>query len=267
MTTASPPAQVIAAPTDWRCVDFLSDVHLHAPEMATFAAWQRYLLTTTADAVFILGDLFEVWVGDDVLSDATHGPFWRECVSVLRQACDRLPVHYMVGNRDFLAGPALLAAAGLHGLSDPSVLDWGHDRWLLSHGDGLCTTDLPYQAFRQQVRQTHWQQPFLAQPLVERLGQAQAMRQASESLKTQQTSWVDVDSAAALQALKQHGCSVLVHGHTHRADRHLLDTTHERWVLSDWEANAQPPRLQVLRASRPKNARAHKAPGLIRINL
>ena len=107
-----PTVSEITAPAHWQRVDFLSDVHLHAAEIHTFAAWSDYLAHTPCDALFILGDLFEVWVGDDVLLDATHGPFWRACAQALHTASARLPIFYMVGNRDFLAGETLLETAG-----------------------------------------------------------------------------------------------------------------------------------------------------------
>lgn len=251
-------------PTHWREVAFLSDVHLQASDPTTFAAWQRCMQGCHSDALFILGDLFEVWVGDDVLSDSAFGAFWRTCAAVMRETATRMPVYYLCGNRDFLVGPALLESAAVCGLQDPTVLNWGRARWLLSHGDALCTTDLPYQAFRQQVRQPDWQTRFLALPLPERLALAQGMRSASEAQKTQQPVWVDVDTAAALAALQQHSCSTFIHGHTHRAATHTLDAQHDRWVLSDWDALAQPPRLQLLRAVRQSES---DAPRLIRENL
>lgn len=252
-----PTVSEITAPAHWQRVDFLSDVHLHAAENHTFAAWCDYLAHTPCDALFILGDLFEVWVGDDVLLDATHGPFWRACAQALHTASARLPIFYMVGNRDFLAGETLLETAGLFSIGDPTVLNWGNDRWLLSHGDALCVADVDYQRFRNEVRQTSWQQAFLAQPLAERLDIAHGMRQRSEQLKSTQTDWVDVDNATALKWLTAQNCSTLIHGHTHQPAHHALDGTHSRVVLSDWEANASPPRLQVLRAQRDNEKNGH----------
>jgi UDP-2,3-diacylglucosamine hydrolase len=256
---------VLNAPGHWRTLDFLSDVHLQASEPETFEAWKRHLLSATCDALFILGDLFEVWVGDDVLDHPTHGLFWRECAQVLRQACLRHPVYFMVGNRDFLAGNRLLAETGMTGLSDPTVLSWGHERWLLSHGDALCLADEPYQRFRQQVRDAAWMQAFLQRPLQERLQLAQGMRQASEQRKTTDTNWADVEPSAALQALLAHDCTRLIHGHTHQPAMHWLDATHSRHVLSDWAADAQPPRLQVLRAR--LGDPCGVAPDLVSVNL
>lgn len=241
-------APVLQAPAHWRTLDFLSDVHLHASEPDTFLAWQRYMASTTCDALFILGDLFEVWVGDDVLDHPSQGQFWRHCADVLRQTSQRMPVYFMVGNRDFLVGQRLLDQAGMVGLAEPTVLAWGKQRWLLSHGDSMCVADTAYQQFRHQVRHPEWINAFLAKPLNERLALAQGMRQASEMRKTTETDWADVDTATALAQLGSNHCSLLVHGHTHQPAVHQLDATHQRHVLSDWDATATPPRWQVLRA-------------------
>ncbi|MBA4254504.1 MAG: UDP-2,3-diacylglucosamine diphosphatase [Polaromonas sp.] len=243
-------APVLQAPAHWRCVDFLSDVHLHMDDADTFAAWQRYMAHTEADALFILGDLFEVWVGDDVLDHPEQGHFWQACARVLHHTSQRMPVYFMVGNRDFLVGERLLDVAGLTGLSDPTVLTWAGQRWLLSHGDALCTADVAYQAFRAQVRQSTWTQTFLAKPLDERLALARGMRQASEERKHTQDEWADVDTPTALAATLANHCQRLIHGHTHQPAVHQLDALHHRHVLSDWDARATPPRLQVLRAER-----------------
>ena len=161
-STVSPPAELAAAPA-WRTVDFIADLHLNASEPATVAAWQHYLQTTPADAVFILGDLFEIWVGDDVLDGkldddintraASEMSFESHCAQLLRQAADRLTLFFMPGNRDFLIGTRLMAHCHATLLADPTVLTFGGQRWLLSHGDALCLDDVDYLKFRQQVRQ------------------------------------------------------------------------------------------------------------------
>ena len=143
-----------AAPRDWKAIDFISDLHLCEALPRTFDAWAAHLRHTPADAVFILGDLFEVWVGDD----ARTLPFERRCVDVLAEAASHRSLAFMAGNRDFLLGAAMLRATGMMGLPDPTVLDaWGQ-RVLLSHGDALCLDDRPYQAFRAEVRSPAWQQ-------------------------------------------------------------------------------------------------------------
>jgi len=140
-------AELQAAPS-WRTVDFISDLHLNVEEPATFAAWQAYLQNTPADAVFILGDLFEVWVGDDAVSaDFCLHPetsFENRCASALSQASSRLALFFMHGNRDFLVGPSLMALCNATLLDDPTVLTFAGQRWLLSHGDALCLNDTDY---------------------------------------------------------------------------------------------------------------------------
>jgi cyclophilin family peptidyl-prolyl cis-trans isomerase/predicted phosphodiesterase len=139
----------LVAPPAWRTVDLMSDLHLQAGEPGTFEAWQGYLQTTPADALIILGDLFEVWVGDDA---ATQPGFEAQCAELLRRTAQRLPVFFMHGNRDFLVGPAFAAQCGFTLLDDPTVLVLHGRRWLLSHGDILCLEDTEYLKFRAQVR-------------------------------------------------------------------------------------------------------------------
>jgi UDP-2,3-diacylglucosamine hydrolase len=199
---------------------------------------------TAADALFILGDLFEAWVGDDALQ--VPG-FEQDCAAVLRATAQRLPVFFLAGNRDFLVGPGLAQATGLTLLQDPTVFTFGDTRWLLSHADALCIADTEYLAFRAQVRDPAWQQAFLAQPLATRQQIARGMRAESEQLKRAGREYADVDGATALAWLREADAPVLVHGHTHKPGDHALDATHRRIVLSDWDAAAQPPRLEALR--------------------
>jgi UDP-2,3-diacylglucosamine hydrolase len=225
-------------------VEFVSDLHLQASQPATFDAWRRYMAATPADALFILGDLFEAWVGDDAI--AAPG-FDAECAQVLRETAARLPLFFLVGNRDFLVGDALARATGMTLLADPTVFSFGAHRWLLSHGDALCLDDREYLAFRAQVRSPAWQDAFLAQPLAARQAIARGMRQESQALQEGNRSYADVDAAAALAWLRAADAAALVHGHTHRPGEHALDAQHRRIVLSDWDADATPPRLQALR--------------------
>ena len=246
MTTV-PPFEELAAPSHWRTVEFISDLHLQASEPATVAAFQHYLDTTAADALFILGDLFEVWVGDDAMAEP--GSFEAQGCAALRTAAQRMPVYFMHGNRDFLAGTAFLAQTGLVGLDDPTVLGFHGQRYVLSHGDLLCLDDVPYQRFRALARSAAWQQPFLAQPLAERRAQARGIRQESEARKQSGLQYADVDGPAALQWLQAAGAHTLIHGHTHRPASHALAPGLQRAVLSDWDAAALPPRLETLRLS------------------
>lgn len=202
------------------------------------------MAATQADAVFILGDLFEAWVGDD---SAREAGFEQECANVLRATAQRRPVFFLAGNRDFLVGRDLAQAAGITLLADPTVFAFGAQRWLLTHGDALCLADTEYLAFRKQVRNPAWQQGFLAQPLAVRQQIARGMRAESEQLKRSGREYPDVDTHAALDWLRAAGAQVMVHGHTHKPADHALDAAHRRIVLSDWDAAAVPPRLEALR--------------------
>jgi UDP-2,3-diacylglucosamine hydrolase len=242
---SAPP--IVAANAAWRSVEFISDLHLAADMPATFAVLRSYLATTDADAVFILGDLFEVWVGDDARFD----DFERACVDLLAGASTRRPLYFMVGNRDFLAGDAFCVAAGLRRLHDPTILEAFSQRWLLSHGDELCVDDVDYQRFRTEVRSPAWQHDFLARPLAQRRDLARQLRDASE-LRRQSMNvgdWADVDAVAARAWLQAAGAQTLIHGHTHRPRDHDLGEGLRRLVLSDWDLDHDPqrPRAEVLR--------------------
>lgn len=247
MTTTVPRFEELVAPSHWRTVEFISDLHLQASEPATVAAFRHYLHTTTADALFILGDLFEVWVGDDAIDEA--GSFEAEGCAALAAASRRMPLYFMHGNRDFLAGPGFLARTGMTGLADPTVLTLGGQRIVLSHGDLLCLDDVDYQRFRVQARSSAWQSAFLAQPLATRRAQARGIRQESEAKKKSGATYADVDSPAAIAWLQASRAATLVHGHTHRPAVHPLAQGLTRVVLSDWDAAALPPRLETLRLS------------------
>jgi len=251
MTAAAlPPFAELVAPATWRTVEFISDLHLQASEPATLQAWLGYLQTSQADAIFMLGDLFEAWVGDDA---ATVPGFEADCADALRQTADRRPerpVFFMHGNRDFLVGAAFATLAGLTLLIDPTVLVLHGERWLLSHGDLLCLEDVDYLRFREQVRNASWQQAFLARPLAERHALARDIRAGSEAHKRSASMvWADVDTEAARQWLQHAEARTLIHGHTHRPAQHDLGDGLQRIVLSDWDAAAQPRRVQILRLS------------------
>lgn len=244
MAGATPSFSALEAPPHWRAVDFISDLHLQAGEPATFDAWRRYMASTPADAVFILGDLFEVWIGDD----AAEAPgFAADCEAVLREAAARRPVFLMHGNRDFLVGDALARRTGVLRMADPTVLAFGGERWLLTHGDMLCLGDTQYLGFRAQVRTDQWARDFLAQPLAQRHEVARRLREGSQAQQRGMQHYADVDAAAAAAWLRAAGARVMIHGHTHRPGEHALDPGLRRVVLSDWDAAARPPRLQALR--------------------
>lgn len=244
VTVPGPGFPELIAPAAWRTVDFISDLHLHAEDADTFEAWRGYLETSPADALFILGDLFEVWVGDD----SAHEPgFEAQCAAVLRQASARRPVYFMHGNRDFMVGSALAAQCGFTLLDDPTVLVLHGERWLLSHGDLLCLEDTAYLAFRAQVREPQWQQAQLAKPLAVRRAIAEHMRAESQAHQADSRMvWADVDDDAARSWLRTANARTLIHGHTHRPATHDLGAGLQRIVLSDWDVTAQPARAQAL---------------------
>jgi UDP-2,3-diacylglucosamine hydrolase len=251
------------APAAWRSVDFISDLHLQDSEPANFLAWRRYMQSTPADAVFILGDLFEVWVGDDVAPSSANGntlarheglEFEERCRRVLHQCAQDRAVYFICGNRDFLIGDGFLKSSGMQGLPDPTVLHFGKQNYLLSHGDALCLADTDYQTFRSQVRSSAWRADFLARPLAERLHTARSMRAQSEARKQQGGRWVDLDPPQTARWMQASGAQHMVHGHTHEGvDHHFASaqatqaSQSTRHVLCDWHADANPPRAEVLR--------------------
>lgn len=255
---------LLQAPAHWRRLDFIADLHLQAGDDANFDAWRDFMQRTQADAVFILGDLFEVWVGDDAVAEASPGDdFAARCVQVLLTTAQRLPVYFMHGNRDFLVGAAFAAACGLTLLDDPSVLEFAGERCLLSHGDALCLQDADYMKFRSQVRSAQWQQTFLQKPLAERQAIGRQMRQQSEEFKragkANAVALVDLDVQVTCDWLRSAGASTLIHGHTHRPREHDLGQGLRRVVLSDWDLRASPARASVLRLT--KATTPDQAPG------
>ncbi|WP_354442287.1 UDP-2,3-diacylglucosamine diphosphatase [Ottowia thiooxydans] len=241
----------MTASPHWRALDFLSDLHLQASEPATLAAFERYLQATPADGIFILGDLFEVWIGDDA---AEPGSFEAQCGALLREAALRRAVFFIRGNRDFLIGSQFLNTCGAQDLPDPTVLSFGGQRWLLSHGDALCLDDVDYQRFRAQVRSAAWQEAFLTRSLSERQAMGRAMREASTARQSELAEYADVDSQAAKACLVAANATTMIHGHTHRPAEHALGTDEQgraltRVVLSDWHLDDAKPRADVLRLS------------------
>jgi len=259
-----PVVGVLQAPPHWRAVDLISDLHLHPEDPSTLAALTTYLggpMAGESDALIILGDLFEVWIGDDVLTadpapeqlpaeDACARAFWRDCARLFAEHARQRPIWFMAGNRDFLLHEPGLRVCGMQPLQDPTRLDLLGHRWLLSHGDALCLADTAYMAFRQQVRAPSWQQDFLEQPLAQRAAVARQLRQRSQEHQRQlggPDAWADADTQASIGWLRHAGCDTLIHGHTHRPGEHELAPGLMRVVLSDWDARATPSRAEVLR--------------------
>jgi UDP-2,3-diacylglucosamine hydrolase len=235
----------IALPADWRAVDFISDLHLDTTTPGAFDAWAAHLRHGRADAVFILGDLFELWVGDDV---AEHD-FEARCTAVLAEAAKRRTIAFMAGNRDFLVGDALLESLGVMRLHDPTLLVGFGQRVLVSHGDALCLGDVAYQRYRAIVRRPTVQRALLALPRSWRnaIGR-RARRQSTARKASGEAGYVDVDAEAVRGWLRESDAPVLVHGHTHAPASHALGAGQVRHVLSDWHLDgAGAPRADVLR--------------------
>ena len=265
MSLPIPSFQELVAPAEWLVVEFISDLHLQREEPETVAAFQRYLHESKADAIFMLGDLFEVWVGDDSLDEA--GSFEAECCASIAQAAKTRPMFFMHGNRDFLVGSHFAERTGVALLNDPTVLTFAGQRWLLSHGDALCLDDVEYQKFRAVARNPAWQAQLLSLPLAQRRAQGRSARAQSEARKhSPEAFYGDVDTASALQWLAASNSNTLIHGHTHKPAEHVLSSgdgdaggvQFKRIVLSDWDLAADKPRAEVMRLS---------AKGLERVNI
>lgn len=219
---------------------FISDLHLCEQVPENTAAFLRFLEgpTRRAQALYILGDLFEYWAGDDdrtgladTVAEALRGA-----------ACDGTQLYFVAGNRDFLLGERFAEHAGLTRLTDPTCIELDGSAFLLTHGDTLCTDDETYQRFRTQVRNPAWQQAFLAKPLQERRAMIEQLREHSESAKqTKALEIMDVNTAAVADAIRQNGYPCLIHGHTHRPGHHRFELDGRachRWVLPDWHGKA-----------------------------
>jgi len=217
---------------------FIADLHLGETHPLTSERFLRFLGDTApkAEALYILGDLFEYWAGDDDLDT----PFHRRISAALAGlAAGGTRLFIMHGNRDFLMDQAMARACCATLLADPTCLDLYGTPTLLTHGDALCTGDTAYQQFRATVRSSDWRTRFLAWPLTERKAQIERLRQQSEESKQQKSMAImDANEEAIKDLLRRHGYPRLIHGHTHRPARHLhhLDGhTAERWVLGDWD--------------------------------
>jgi UDP-2,3-diacylglucosamine hydrolase len=236
----------LAVPAHWKAIDFISDLHLSEALPQTFEAWSAHLLNTPADAVFMLGDVFEVWVGDDM----GRLPFEARCLAVMAEAACHRQLAFMVGNRDFLFSATVLRACGAIALPDPTALHaWGRSV-LLTHGDALCLDDKPYQAFRAEVRGAAWQTAFLALSLEARLGIARDIRRASATRpRSEADLTLDLDPAETVNWMHVMGADEMVHGHTHRPGSAPLVPGFKRHVLGDWNLDTDR-RAEVLRLTR-----------------
>jgi UDP-2,3-diacylglucosamine hydrolase len=216
---------------------FISDLHLDADRASGMVAFRNFVTTIApeADALYILGDLFEYWAGDDDIHDSFHA----QVIGALRELSVRgTKVFLLHGNRDLLMGQAFADACRAMLLDDPALLDLYGIPTLISHGDTLCTDDVEYQKFRTQVHDAEFQKDFLAQPLAARKAHIEELRRVSTIEKQHKDNAImDVNDKAVAELFRIYHYPRLIHGHTHRPSRHehIVDGHRcERWVLGDW---------------------------------
>lgn len=220
---------------------FISDLHLQASHPRTAEAFLRFMRDDAihAERLYLLGDIFEYWAGDDDLAE----PFHQQVVQAIRAVSDAgTQVYWLAGNRDFLVGPGFAEAAGLSLLEEPHLLEVGGRRIALVHGDAQCTADLKYMAFRAQVRDPAWQRQFLGMPLTQRKAIIAGLREGSREAQAGQSYEImDVTPEAVDAVFAQTGADVIIHGHTHRPAVHEVGDK-LRYVLPDWELDVEPVR-------------------------
>jgi len=224
-----------------------SDLHLGPATPATSEAFRAFLDAAAEEAAALLlpGDIFDAWIGDDVIAAAP--PWLAEVLQAVARTAARIPVYLGRGNRDFLMGEMLANRVGAKMLPEPALLQTDFGTILLTHGDEFCTDDAPYQQFRAMVRDPRWQAEFLGKTIPERLALAQQARGESQAANQSKSMEImDVNAQAIETAFRDSGVRVMVHGHTHRPARHVLEVDgkkRERWVLPDWDCDhATPPR-------------------------
>ena len=216
---------------------FISDLHLSEDQPHITQLFLNFARNTAtqADALYILGDLFEYWAGDDDLNT----PFHQQIISAIRDVSRQgTPVFIMHGNRDLLMDEQLAKDCQATILPDPTLIDLYGTPTLLTHGDALCTDDIEYQAFRKQVREPAWRNNFLSLPLAQRKATIEQLRKMSEEQKqTKAMDIMDVNLEAVAEQFRSHHYPRMIHGHTHRQKHHLHSVdgkSCDRWVLGDW---------------------------------
>lgn len=219
---------------------FISDLHLEAANTGVTQQLLAFLtqLKGNAEALYILGDLFEYWVGDDVL-DSSYATAFQPVVRALHQLTEQgVKLYFQHGNRDFLLGERFAAATGCILLPEQQQISLYGKQVLLLHGDTLCTDDVEYQRVRAYLRSEQWRAQFLALPLAERIRQAEAMREQSrQSMQGRMAAILDVNPQAVYEVMQTQGVDCLIHGHTHRPAVHDLGAQGQRIVLGDWHAD------------------------------
>jgi len=217
---------------------FIADLHLHTEEPAITAGFLHFLdgVAREADALYILGDLFEAWIGDD-----DPNPLHQRVAAAIRALVDSgVPCYFIHGNRDFLLGKRFARESGMQLLPQEKVLELYGRKVLIMHGDTLCTDDAGYQAFRAKVHQPWLQTLFLALPLFIRHRVAAKMRAGSRAANSSKSlAIMDVNQQAVIEAMEKHRVQWLIHGHTHRPAVHQLtanDAPAWRAVLGAWHS-------------------------------
>lgn len=218
-------------------IAFISDLHLTPDRPASTDLFGQFIggVHHAVSELYILGDLFEYWVGDDGADALGH----LAVEASLRRTVERgTRVYFIHGNRDFLVGEAFASRTGCTLLPDPVVITPDGLRILLTHGDALCTDDVEHQASRKRMLSGKWKLAFLDQPLDQRMATADAMRQQSERGKQQKSMEImDVNQDAVEAMMREHDVRIMIHGHTHKPAAHEFEIDGElarRYVLGDW---------------------------------
>jgi len=214
---------------------FISDLHLQPSAPSLTQGFYTFLKQIDdAKQLYILGDFFDAWIGDD-----EDHPFYKEIVASLKACVDGgLETFFIHGNRDFLIGKDLAKETGIQLLPEQHELELVGKKALLMHGDSLCTTDTEYMAFRAQVRNPAWQQQILSLPLDQRRQMAAQLRSQSKSMNSNKAEDImDVNPHDVDALIESNNVDILIHGHTHRPNRHTLTNGKERIVLGDWGKN------------------------------
>lgn len=217
-------------------IAFIADLHLNPQRPASFRMFEEFLAESTQlERLYILGDLFEFWVGDDGSDSLNHVAVEKALRNTVQVG---VKVFFMHGNRDFLVGEEFAHRTGCKLLADPKLLTLDGRKLLLTHGDALCTDDVEHQHARQQMLSSKWKKAFLQQPLNERIDAAIALRRTSESTKrTKPMALMDVNQNAVEAMMRQYGVHTMIHGHTHQPAVHEFELAQKpawRYVLGDW---------------------------------
>lgn len=223
-------------------IHIISDLHLCASRPDLFALFAKYMreIAIGSKQLYVLGDLFEVWIGDDCLEyENPNSPLYSQVIALFKEYSEQTgELFFMHGNRDFLLGKDFATATGGRLLEDPYFIDWQKHKVALMHGDSLCTDDQAYQEFRKMVRNPEWQTQILAQSIPDRIKIASGLREQSEQAQSKKSIEImDVNLTTVNEFFKESNVDWLIHGHTHRQATHPLlidDKARQRVVLSDW---------------------------------